>query len=187
MMLPAPPATRPAITPALRCAAALIVLALPAAIKAQTRAQPAAYASLTAIDRAVAAFTGADIGLPGGATLPVDRRLRLRACEAPLELTWRGARHDTVVVQCPDAGSWHLFVPVRGQAAQAGGNAVDRGDQVTIAVTGDGFSVSQPGEAVDAGTVGDWVRVRAVKDGALRSEMMRARVVRPGEVEVLLP
>ena len=147
----------------------------------------AGYASLSAIDRAVAAFTGADIGLPGGASLPVDRRLRLSACASPLELSWRGARHDTVVVQCPDAGIWHLFVPVRNHVGQVGANAVDRGDSITIAVTGDGFSVSQPGEAMDPGAVGDWIRVRSVKDGSPRTDSMRAKIVRPGEVEVPLP
>ena len=152
-----------------------------------TAGAQAGYASLSAIDRAVAAFTGADIGLPGGASLPVDRRLRLSACASPLELSWRGARHDTVVVQCPDAGSWHLFVPVRNHVGQVGANAVVRGDSITIAVTGDGFSVSQPGEAMDPGAVGDWIRVRSVKDGSPRTDSMRAKIVRPGEVEVPLP
>jgi len=155
-------------------------------LSAPAQAQ-AGYASLPAIDRAVAAFTGADIGLPGGASLPVDRRLRLRECSSPLELSWRGARHDTVVVQCPDAGSWHLFVPVQSHVGQVGANAVDRGDSITIAVTGDGFSVSQPGEAMGPGAVGDWIRVRSVKDGSPRTDSMRAKIVRPGEVEVPLP
>ena len=167
--------------PAFR-AAVIVAMGLSAPAQAQ-----APYTNLAAIDRAVAAFTGAVIGLPGGASLPVDRRLRLTQCSAPFELSWRGGRHDTVVVQCPDPGSWHLFVPVHTQAGQGGGNAVDRGDSVTIAVTGDGFSVSQPGEAMEAGAVGDWIRVRGVKDGSPRADPMRARIVRPGEVEVPLP
>ena len=146
----------------------------------------AAYADLDAIDRDVAAFTGVAPGLPGGATMPVDRRMRLATCGAPIAYSWRGARHESVLVECPDPGSWHLYVAVR-QGAGAGPVAVDRGESVTIEVTGDGFSVSQPGEAVDAGAVGEWIRVRAIKDGQARSDAVRARVVQPGMVEVPLP
>jgi hypothetical protein len=34
--------------------------------------------------------------------------------------------------------------------------------------------------------VGDWIRVRGLKDGSPRGDAMRGRVVRPGEVEVPL-
>ena len=37
----------------------------------------APFADPAAIDMAVAAFTGAEAGAPGGATVPADRRLRL--------------------------------------------------------------------------------------------------------------
>jgi flagella basal body P-ring formation protein FlgA len=163
-------------------AVALAPLALVCAAPAHGQV---ARADLAAIDSAVAGFAGAGIGLPGGALLPVDRRLRLVACDQALDLSWRDARRDTVLVQCPAPGGWHIFVPVR--AAGGGPVAVARGEAVTISVTGDGFSVSQSGEAVDGGALGDWIRVRAVKDGSLRSDSMRARIVRPGEVEVPLP
>lgn len=160
----------------------LAVMALLAATPAEAQA---GYADLGAIDREVVAFTGAGVGSEGGATSPVDRRLRLASCGAPLALSWRTARHDTVLVQCPDAGSWRIFVPVR--AAGGGAIMVEKGEAVTIAVAGDGFSVSQPGEALDAGAVGEWVRVRAVKENGFRSDAIRARIVRPGQVEVPLP
>ena len=144
-----------------------------------------ARADLAVIDAAVAGFAGAGVGLPGGALLPVDRRLRLVACAQSLDLSWRDSRRDTVLVQCPTPGGWHIFVPVR--AAGGGPVAVARGEEVTISVTGDGFSVSQSGEAVDGGALGEWIRVRAVKDGSTRGDAMRARIVRPGEVEVPLP
>lgn len=147
----------------------------------------AAFADLAAIDREVAAFTGVPTGAEGGALLPVDRRLRLNPCASPLAMSWRTPRQETIIVECPDLGGWRLFVPVRRSAAMpvaAQAPAVNRGDAVTIAVAGDGFSVSQPGEAMDAGPVGAWVRVRTANP---KAEPMRARVVRPGLVEVPLP
>lgn len=161
------------------------------AVAAPAAAQTAGgYADLAALDRSISAFTGAGIGAPGGASLPVDRRLRLAACSQPLALSWRGFRHDSVMVQCPDPGSWHLFVPVSAVQGVGGTVAVARGEVVTIAVTGDGFSVSQAGEALEAGSVGDWIRVRTIKDGGPnsgRADAMRARIIEPGEVEVPLP
>ena len=143
------------------------------------------FADLDAIDSAIAGFAGAGIGQPGGAILPVDRRLRLAACARPLDLSWRDSRHDTVLVQCPVPGGWHIYAAVR--ALGGGPVAVARGEAVTISVTGDGFSVSQSGEAVDSGAIGDWIRVRAAKDSGPRGDAIRARILRPGEVEVPLP
>lgn len=147
----------------------------------------AAMADLAAIDRQVAAFTGASQGAPGGAVLPVDRRLRLTACALPLTLNWHTPRRESVLVQCPDAGSWRLFVPVKaapGDAAAVETPAITRGEAVTVSVTGEGFSVSQPGIAVDQGPIGAWVRVRMVQAGAPKGDAMRALVVRPGLVAI---
>ena len=137
-----------------------------------------------AIDAAVADFTGHAIGASGGASLAVDRRLRLTPCRSPLAVTWRGVRRDSVLVECPDPGSWHLFVPLRAEAPAA--SAILRGEAVAIVVSGDGFAVSQPGEALDTGAVGEWIRVRSVRDGSAKGEPIRARITRPGEVTVPL-
>lgn len=144
------------------------------------------FADLITIDREVSDFTGKAIGQTGGAMMPVDRRLRLNACMSPLALTWRTNRRDAVVVQCPDPGSWRIFVPVR--AGENAPSAIARGEAVTIAVVGDGFAVSQPGEALDAGAVGDWIRVRTLRSGNnySQNDAVRARITRPGEVEVEL-
>ena len=150
---------------------------------APAAAQAAPFADPAAIDAAVARFTGAPLGTTGGAAQPVDRRLRLQACANPLSIGWYGSRRDTVLVQCPDVGSWRLFVPLLINAGPAEAPAVLRGEGVTIAVTGPGFSVSQPGEALDGGTVGAWIRVKSTAAG---SQPMRARIVRPGLVEVQL-
>ena len=135
----------------------------------------APFADLSAIDRAVAEFAG------GGST-PVDRRLRLTPCASPLALSWRTARQETVVVECPDTGGWRLFVPVAGGGGSIAAPAVNRGDAVTIAVSGPGFSVSQPGEALESGAAGGWIRVKPAS-----GQPMRARVTRPGMVSVPLP
>lgn len=147
-------------------------------------AAAAATADLNQIDIAVARFTGAAIGESGGALQPVDRRLRLNRCAAPLALAWRTARQDSVVVQCPDVGGWRLYVPVVAQMAAALPEppAILRGDAVTIAVAGEGFTVSRPGEAMEAGPAGGWIRVRPIA-----GEPVRARVVRPGLVSLALP
>lgn len=160
-------------------------------------AASAGFADLDAIDRQVAGFVGAGIGQPGGALTPVDRRLRLQRCRSSISLAWRTATQDSVVVQCGDADGWRLFVPVMraapvaAQAPQAAEIAVNRGDAVAIAVSGDGFTVSQPGEALEQGAVGDWIRVRPVVAGssyaAARAQTMRARIERPGLVTVPLP
>ena len=148
------------------------------------------FADLDAIDRQVAQFAGAGIGQPGGAGAPVDRRLRLNPCFSPLALGWHGPRRNTVVVQCPDPGGWRLFVPLTssGQGGAAALPAINRGDAVTIAINGQGFTVSQPGEAMETGAVGAWIKVRAVKASprAGIADAMRARVVRPGLVAVPL-
>lgn len=159
-------------------------LAIPLILNAAT-----GLADLAAIDRQVAAFTGAPAGTPGGAVTPVDRRLRLEACPVQMSLNWRTERRDSVVVQCPAAGGWRLFVPVGGNAAgYAAAPAIERGDAVTISVAGEGFSVSRPGEAMEAGPVGAWIRVRPAGNARTsRTETSRARVVRPGLVEIALP
>jgi flagella basal body P-ring formation protein FlgA len=141
----------------------------------------APFTDLAMIDNSVAAFTGQPIGVPGGAAQPVDRRLRLAACQAPLALAWYGAAQTSVLVSCPDMGGWRVFVPLKEARRDApAAIAVARGEGVTVTVAGDGFSVSQPGEALDAGAVGAWIRVRM---GA-KADPLRARIVRPGLVEL---
>lgn len=139
-------------------------------------AQP--FQDLAAVERDVADFTGVALGQPGGATRALDRRLRLAPCRNPLTLSWYGSRRDTIAVQCPDAGGWRLFVPVL-LSAESGPPVVTRGEAVEIEVNGPGFTVSEAGEAMDAGAVGSWIRVRTVSGN---SQPLRAKVLRPGHV-----
>ncbi len=142
---------------------------------------------LAAIDRAVAGFTGAPLGQAGGARLPVDRRLKLANCPEPLALEWHGGASQTVLVRCPVAGGWRLFVPVEGGQQQASARAqtvVARGEAVAIAVEGRGFTLSRQGEALEAGAIGEWIRVRPA---GTRADTVRARIVQPGKVSLALP
>lgn len=160
------------------------VLSLVGLLAATSVAAQTGFADLAAIDRAVAEFTGKPQGAPGGATVPVDRRLRLAPCTVPLELDWHGTRRDSVEVRCPVAGGWRLFVPLAGGGAATGAPLVARGDTVTITVSAEGFAVSQPGEALEAGAQGAWIKVRGLGANA---PVRRARVLRPGQVGIDLP
>ncbi len=164
----------------IRTVASTTLLAL-----AATAATAAGQQDLAGIDQAVARFTGAPVGQPGGARLPVDRRLKLSSCPEALALEWHGNASQTVLVRCPVAGGWRLFVPVDGaqQAAKAQ-PVIARGESVAIAVQGRGFLVSRQGEALEAGAVGEWIRVRPVGG---RTEPVRARVTQPGRVSLELP
>lgn len=136
-----------------------------------------AYTDPREIDRAVVAFTGAQIGEPGGARMPADRRLRLADCASPLEASWHGSGRTTVRVDCPDAGGWRIFVATRpAPRAAAAAPSVKRGDPVTVLVRGRGFSVQQNGEALETGSAGDWIGIRTNRKGPT----LRARIERPG-------
>ena len=130
------------------------------------------------IDRVVAEFTGARIGETGGARQPADPRLRLARCEQALLADWHGTAQTTVSVACPDPGGWRIFIATRAPASVTAQTerVVKRGDPITVLVRGRGFSVQQPGEAMEAGGVGDWIAVRTTR----RGEPVRARIERPG-------
>ncbi|MEE4152953.1 MAG: flagella basal body P-ring formation protein FlgA [Erythrobacter sp.] len=143
-----------------------------------------------AIDRAVAAFTGAPVGAVGGALQPADPRLRLAACPVPLALGWHGQAGAVVRVACEAEGSrgWQIFVAIKTAALPGSSSAsaarqapreapqVKRGDPITVLVRGKGFSVQQAGEASETGRVGDWIGVRTAQG----KQPVRARLEQPG-------
>ncbi len=157
------------------------LLPIAALLLAAYPASAAAIHDPAAIDRDIAVFTGVPIGAPGGAARPVDRRLALKACSAPLALSWRGDAHGSILVECPDAGGWHIYVAVSAAIRPpAAAVVIARGQAVTVALTGDGFSVSQPAEALESGALGAWIKVRT----QAKADPVQAQVVRPGLVEV---
>jgi flagella basal body P-ring formation protein FlgA len=159
----------------------LAPLALPLLLPLCDPAAEAQSASTdpAAIDRAVIAFTGAGIGQPGGPRVATDPRLQLAACATPLTVNWHNSSRLAVQVACPGPKPWRIFVAIAG--ADAGPSApaapvIKRGDALTIVVRGRGFSVQQPGEAMEGGAVGDWIVVRTSR----KAEPLRARIERPG-------
>lgn len=147
--------------------------------------------NLATIDEAVAEFTGADVGEPGGAKLPVDRRLRLVACQSELDLQWFGRDRRSVQVSCP-APMWRIFVGIDGVSGAATGGAdvaqgekmIRRGETVSILARGKGFTLTRHGSAVEDGAQGQWIKVRASGE---RVETLRAVVLGPGKVGIDLP
>jgi len=157
---------------------ASLMLALPNVLAAQTgNSGVSSFADPAEIDRVVADLTGARIGAVGGARAPADRRLRLARCSQPLFAEWHGRSGSTVRVECPDPGGWRIFVSTRPAPAAAKPKvAIKRGDPVTVMVRGRGFTVQQSGEAIENGSIGDWIAIRTTR----RGEPIRARIERPG-------
>lgn len=138
---------------------------------------------LAAIDREVAAFTGAPVGGSGGAQAQVDRQMRLARCGQPLALDYYGARTSIRVV-CPDPGSWRVFVPLmQTRAADAGAAVVTRRDLLRVEAGGSGFRVSRSGEALEDGRAGAMIRVR-IDDGSRQGRVISAEVIAAGRVRV---
>lgn len=164
----------------LRLLATAVVIACLPLFAALASAQGSATSSYTApaeIDRAVREFTGVEIGEVGGARLPADRRLKLAACAGPLDVNWHGRAQTIVKVECSGPESWRIFIATRSpQPAPAKADIIARGDPITVMVRGRGFTVQQSGEAMENGSVGDWIAVRTER----RAEAIRARIERPG-------
>jgi flagella basal body P-ring formation protein FlgA len=121
---------------------------------------------LALLDRAAEIFAGAPRGTPGGPVAPIDRRLRLAACGSSPEFTWRSDAHDAIVIRCPEANGWRLFVavassPVAMQAAAAKVEPViRRGDSVTMEAGRDGFAVSADGVAMNDAAPGQRLQIK---------------------------
>lgn len=138
-------------------------------------AAAASFQDVAGLDRAVAGFTGREIGAEGGARAPVDPRLRLTPCPM-VSLAWRTAARDAVVVACTapaDGAAWRIFVPVvmpsraaatgagAGPSAPApGARIIRRGDPLTIEAGSPGFSITREGVALGDAAAGERLLVR---------------------------
>lgn len=161
-------------------------------------AAPGAFQSTDTLDRLVEQFAGAPIGDMGGARAPVDKRLKLAACDA-LQLSWRSAAEDAVVIRCQGPQQWRVFVPVNAlpKAAPTSVAAVrpvvpvkaeaviKRGDPVLIEAGSAGFSITREGLAMADAPAGGRVLVK-VDDkrapvAAIAVEPGRARLPGFGE------
>ncbi len=189
------------IAPAL--ALPMPMLAQPASAQpASTRAASAqAIQNLGEIDVLVAATMGAEVGQPGGARAPVDRRLKLKACPVALEIT--GPEMGAAAVRCPTLG-WRIRVPLdlsadraataavrasqqRGYGAGAapgqanGQEGVKRGEPILLTVDRPTFSLSRVMIADKDGRVGEVIPVRDEP----RGKPIFVRIVEPGRATIL--
>lgn len=161
-------------------------------------ASPGAFQSTETLDRLVEQFAGAPIGMEGGARAPVDKRLKLAACDAP-QLSWRSAAEDVVVIRCQGPQQWRVFVPVNvlpkpatpavaampAPAVVKPATVIKRGDPVLIEAGAAGFSISREGLAMADAAAGARVLVK-VDDkrppvAAIALEPGRARLPGFGE------
>lgn len=162
---------------------AFVIASLPlfAALASAQDARGEIYIDPVEIDRAVEQFTGSGIGEVGGARLPADRRLKLAACQTPLDVKWHGRAQTIVKVDCPisrdSAEGWRIFIATNAATPAAEtAKVVARGDPITVLVRGRGFTVQQSAEAMEDGAIGDWIAVRT----QARADAIRARIERPG-------
>jgi len=134
------------------------------------------FENLDRIDGLVATTVGANIGQPGGAIAPVDRRLRLAACPKMPDVT--GPQFGAAVVKC-DALGWRIRVPLApgGNVPAAPAYAAPRpamrpapapgreivirkGDPVQLIAGGPSFTASRAMIADEDGAIGQMIRVR---------------------------
>ena len=150
-------------------------------------AAAAPFQDVAGLDRAVAAFTGRPVGVPGGARAPVDTRLKLAQCST-VSVNWRTDAHDAVVISCLGP-EWKIYVPVvldsarptPGSAAApmrpvAAAPVIRRGDPVTIEAGDAGFSITREGVAM--GDAAPGARVAIKVEGA--KGPVQAVAVEPG-------
>jgi flagella basal body P-ring formation protein FlgA len=143
------------------------------------------FENLDMLDSRISAALGAGVGEPGGATNPLDRRLRLASCPQPVEIAEPAM--GAVTVRCQPLG-WRIRVPLvgNGQASAAAPAAVRaaptirRGDQVELVAISSGFTVSTLAVAEQDGAPGDRIRVRTER----RSAPVIGQVLADGRVSL---
>jgi flagella basal body P-ring formation protein FlgA len=145
-----------------------------------------AFQDLNSLDRVVAIALGADIGQPGGAVAPIDRRLKLAAC--PVAPTVEPGIAGSVSVRCAPLG-WRVRVVTGGGSVASASPGLSRlhaapvirrGDPVQMTVETDEFAISVEAIADQDGAPGDRIRVRTDDKGGPRM----AQVVDAGRVTI---
>ncbi len=137
-----------------------------------TPAAAQSFQSIDQIEQQVVASLGAAIGQPGGPARPIDRRLRLSACPAPIIV--EPVNLGAATVRCQQIG-WRIRVPVLAESNPAEAASpvtraaartakaepiIRRGDPVSLVVTTGSFTVSRQAVAEQDGAPGDRIRVR---------------------------
>lgn len=162
---------------------------------ASPMAMTQSFQSTAQLDEAVVQFTGASIGMDGGAQMPVDPRLKLAKCAMP-QFGWLSERQDAVVISCM-APAWKVYVPVRRltraaperTAAPAVAAApakpepvIRRGDPIMVEAGAEGFSITRDGVAMSDAPVGGrlMVNVDPAKPPIQAIAMESGRAALPG-------
>ena len=168
----------------------MMMRALP--LLALLSAAPAAAAPFQNIDALEARLInalGAGIGEPGGPATPIDRRLKLAACPATVQIDPPAL--GAVALRCP-AANWRIRVPIArlsgaGPASTTGAGmaakadpVIRRGDPVDLVAESSGFSVSVSAVAQEDGAPGSRIRVKA--DG--KNSPIFAEVIDAGRVRL---
>ncbi len=123
------------------------------------------WEDLGTLDARVVALTGATIGQPGGASSPIDQRIRLAKCPQAAVLEQAGA--DSVAIRCAALG-WRVRVPLVAVAKsniESSVILVRRGDVVELVYEGDGFAATSSGTAIEDGRMGKMIRVKTSTSG----------------------
>lgn len=136
---------------------------LTAAIAAPATAQ--GFENLDALEVRLIAALGAGVGEAGGPLRPLDRRLKLADCPAPV--TIEPGALGAALLRCEPLG-WRIRVPLQRSAtvqtasaqAERAAPLVRRGDQVELVAMTRSFTVRSSGIAEQDGAVGERVRVR---------------------------
>jgi flagella basal body P-ring formation protein FlgA len=134
----------------------------------------AAFEDLDALDRDIAVAASA----MSAQAMPVDRRLRLRACPQGVQISTGDAR--SLDVRCPALG-WRLRVALAVAAGTTTPRApvVRRGDPLIVRTEGAGFVIETAAVATEDGAAGAIVRARL--DGG---RAISGVVTGPNEVSV---
>jgi len=152
------------------------------------------FQSTAQLDEAVVQFTGASIGMDGGAQMPIDPRLKLAKCAMP-QFNWLSDRQDAVVINCM-APAWKVYVPVRRltrtvpeRATQTVAAApakpepvIRRGDPIMVEAGAEGFSITRDGVAMGDAPVGGrlLVKIDPAKPPIQAVAMESGRAALPG-------
>ncbi|MEM1132584.1 MAG: flagella basal body P-ring formation protein FlgA [Pseudomonadota bacterium] len=131
------------------------------------------------LDALVASSLGSEIGQPGGALAPVDRRLKLAQCPETPKVSDDGM--DAAIVRCDTLG-WRVRVPINLSARNSRVRttsaysaravtprydpaqnmiAIRRGEPVRLTIRKRGFSLSRMMVADRNGRIGEVIPVRA--------------------------
>ena len=127
------------------------------------------FQNIDALEARLVNALGAGIGEPGGPAAPIDRRLKLAACPATVQID--PPVMGAIALRCAPL-NWRIRVPIQrlGNAQNVamgsvmGAKAepvVRRGDPVDLIAETNGFSVSVSAIAQEDGAPGARIRVKA--------------------------